>query len=165
MFEPETLVQAQATIKKLTELTQLTEIEIAELSLKIIDFKPAPTEWSVKEVVCHLRDVDSIFYDRCQRMLDDDDEPFLRAFNPDELAEESGYRRQIWEEVVREWQSNRQRNLDFYHKLPPIKWLRGAFHQERGHINLMDVANSLVDQSEMHLEQIRNNKRLATMAK
>ncbi len=160
MFETETMAQAQAALKKLDTVTRLLYGEIEGLTSKVYDFKPAPTEWSIKEIVCHLADVDSIFYDRCQRMIDED-EPFLRGFNPDELALDKGYSRQIWDEAVQEWQQNRQRNMTFYRELSVLKWLKGAFHQERGHINVIDVALSLVNQSEVHLEQIRNNKNLA----
>ncbi len=160
MFESETLGQAQATIKRLAELTQLLNTEIERLGPGVYEFKPEPSEWSIKEVICHLRDVDRIFYERCQRILADD-EPFLRSFNPDELAEETGYSRQIWDESVQEWHQNRQRNLDFFRSLSALQWLKGAFHQERGHINVLDIAVSLVNQSDVHLEQIRNNLRLA----
>jgi hypothetical protein len=152
--------QAQATIKRLSELTRLIDRELEGLSARVYDFKPAPDEWNIKEITCHLRDVDDIFHERLRRILEED-EPFLRAFNPDELAEEKGYHRQIWDEVIQEWKYNRQRNLELFKNLNGLQWLKGAFHQERGHINLMDVASALVTQCEEHLEQIRNNKNLA----
>jgi hypothetical protein len=160
MFESETIAQAKITIKKLSELTQLLNREIEGLSPKLYEFKPAPQEWSVKEIICHMRDVDEIFHDRCVRMVEDD-EPFLRSFNPDELAEEKGYSRQLWEEIRQEWDTNRERNLELFKGLGPLQWLKGAFHQERGHFNVLDVASALVRQTEEHLEQIRSNLKIA----
>lgn len=160
MFPSEIEAEAQSTVKKLEELTKLLFVEVEGLNKTQIEFKPNPTEWSIKEVVCHLRDVDRIFRERADKMLDED-EPFLRGFNPDELAEESGYKRQIWEEALAEFQTRRAQNLTFSKQLQPMQWLKRAIHQERGSIGMLEIVKSLNSQTEMHLEQIRTNKRLA----
>jgi uncharacterized damage-inducible protein DinB len=160
MFPTEIEAEAKSSLKRLEELTAQLFGELEELSLKQIEFKPAPQEWSIKQVICHLRDVDRIFRERADKMLEED-EPFLRGFNPEELAEESGYSRSIWEEALTEFQKRRTENITFFRELRITQWLKRAIHQERGSIGMIDVIGSLITQSEMHLEQIRNNKKLA----
>jgi DinB superfamily len=160
MFPPELEAEAKKKLKYLEELTAQLFGELEGLTVKQIEFKPASKEWNIKEVVCHLRDVDLIFRERADKMLDED-EPFLRGFNPEELAEESGYVRAIWDEVLGDFQNRRTQNLIFFRELRITQWLKRAIHQERGSISMLEVIESLISQSEMHLEQIRNNKKLA----
>jgi hypothetical protein len=160
MFPPEIETEAQTSVKQLENLTALIFGELEGLSITQVEFKPDPQEWSIKEVVCHLRDVDGIFRERAERMLNED-EPFLRGFNPEELAEEKRYGRVIWEEALAEFQTGRTQSLAFFRQLKGIQWIKRAIHQERGTISMVEVVESLISQSEMHLEQIRNNKKLA----
>ncbi|HEX2911439.1 MAG TPA: DinB family protein [Chloroflexia bacterium] len=144
----------------LQEISKELEEELDNTLEEDANFNAAPGEWSVKEIVCHLRDAEHIYYRRLQQMLEDD-EPFLRAFNPDELASERDYQAADWGEAVAAFKENRATNLNLLTELRPVQWLKGAIHQERGHITVHDIAEALVQHSTDHLEQIRHVRWLA----
>jgi hypothetical protein len=131
--------------------------EIKDLTEHEVSFSPAKGQWSIKEIICHLHDADEIFHHRLVQMLEED-EPFLRAFNPDELATEHDYPSFNWTEAQKTFQQARQANLDLLAGLNPVQWFRGGIHQERGHIVVQDVAESLSEHTREHIAQIRQIK-------
>src|SRR6185437_4435694 len=55
--------------------------------------------WSIVEIVCHLRDAEAKVLQRLKLMRDQDN-PFLAAYDQAALAEESGYRTQSLDEAL-----------------------------------------------------------------
>jgi hypothetical protein len=58
---------------------------LAGISTEELDWKPAKSEWSAREVVHHLADSETIAAVRLRRMLITDDAQLWR-YDPDELA-------------------------------------------------------------------------------
>jgi hypothetical protein len=142
-------------LSSLQEITQELNDEIAEVFEEDANFCPSPNEWCVKEILCYLSDTDRITNKRINIILNDD-EPFLQAFNPDELAIEHDYKGQNWDVARRNFLEARQANIKLLTSLQPIQWLKGAIHQERGHVTIQDLAESLNGYTRTYLEQIRH---------
>lgn len=140
---------------RLQETSQTIENEITELPEEDANANAVEGEWSVKEVFSHLRDAEQICQQRLRQILEED-EPFLRAFNPDELASEHDYKSLPWSEVRQAFFKLRAENVQLLAELKPVQWLKGAIHQERGHVTIHDLAEGLCTHSEAHLEQIRH---------
>jgi len=135
---PENSKELISSLQEITgELTQ----EIEEVFEEDANFCPSETEWCVKEIICYLGDADRITTKRINIILNDD-EPFLQAFNPDELAIEHDYKGTTWQEARTKFLEARQTNLQLLASLQPIQWLKGAIHQERGHVTIEDLAES-----------------------
>jgi hypothetical protein len=146
---------SQALISSLQEITEELSQEVSEVFEEDANFSPSETEWSVKEILCYLGDADRITTKRINVILNDD-EPFLQAFNPDELAIEHDYKGTTWQEARSKFLEARQTNLQLLTSLEPILWLKGAIHQERGHVTIQELAESLQKYSQTYLEQIRH---------
>lgn len=142
-------------LSNLQEITEELNKEIEGVLEEDANFSPSPTEWSVKEILCYLSDADRITTKRINIILNDD-EPFLQAFNPDELAVEHDYKGQTWDEARRNFKESRQASLQLLAGLEPIQWLKGAIHQERGHVTIQDLAETLNGYTRSYLEQIRH---------
>ncbi len=142
-------------LSSLQEITKELNDEIEGVLEEDANFCPSQTEWSVKEILCYLNDADRITTKRINTILNDD-EPFLQAFNPDELATEHDYKGQTWEEAQRNFFEARQANIQLLSSLEPIQWLKGAIHQERGHVTIQDLAETLNTYTRSYLEQIRH---------
>lgn len=153
-FLPE---NSQEVLSELRAVSQELFAEIGELADPEASFSPMKGEWSAKEVICHLRDAEQIFHQRMLQMLEED-EPFLRGYNPEELATERDYPSSNWAETRTSFQEARKLNLELLTNLEPVQWFKGAIHQERGHITIQDIAESLSDHSRIHIKQIRQNK-------
>ncbi len=142
-------------LSSLQEITGELSQEVEEVFEEDANFNPSETEWSVKEILCYLGDADRITTRRINTILNDD-EPFLQAFNPDELALEHDYKGTTWQEARSKFLEARQINLALLAGLEPIKWLKGAIHQERGHVTIEELAGTLNSSSQTYLEQIRH---------
>ena len=161
MMESDTeIMSPQDILTRLQELEQVVTAEVCELDNEEVNFNSDVKEWSVKQIIAHLRDAEQIYHERMQKILAED-EPFLRAFNPEELAEERNYQEENWEEVLKGFQANRARNLQLFQSLAPLQWQKAGIHQERGRITIHEIGESLVRHNEQHLEQIRHVSWLA----
>lgn len=157
----ETEVKApQDILARLEEVSEELNTEVQELDDEDVNFNSDVDDWSVKQIMAHLRDAERIYGQRIKRILSEE-EPFLQAFNPDELAEERKYQEEVWAEVRDTFQEARTANIELFRTLNPAQWLKGGIHQERGRITIRDIAQSLISHSEEHLEQIRHVSWLA----
>lgn len=150
----------QDILARLEEVTGHITEEIQGLDNAEVNFNSDVDEWSVKQIMAHLRDAEEIFNQRLHKILEED-EPFLRAFNPDELAAERSYQDDDWSQVVNAFQEARQNNLNLFRQLNPIHWNKAGIHQERGRFSIQEIGEYLVNHSEQHLEQIRHVSWLA----
>ncbi len=148
---------SQEMLERVQTVSRELKAEIADLDEGLADFSPAKGEWSIKEIICHLRDVEQIFQQRMVLMLEEE-EPFLRGYNPQEMAIERDYPSEKWAMVLPAFLEIHKLNLDLLSRLEPFEWFRGAIHQERGHITIYDIAETLVDHFQLHIGQIRQNK-------
>ena len=73
-------------------------------------FKPGPEEWSIKEVIGHLNDVERVFSYRLLRISRNDSTP-LPGFEQEDFVRAAGFDRYSLADLVREFDFLRQANL------------------------------------------------------
>jgi hypothetical protein len=73
-------------------------------------FKPGPAEWSIKEVMGHLNDVERVFAYRLLRISRNDTTP-LPGFEQDDFVREAGYDRYALHHLVTEFELLRRANI------------------------------------------------------
>ena len=73
-------------------------------------FKPAPKEWSIKEVMGHLNDVERVFSYRLLRVSRNDATP-LPGFEQEDFVRAAGFDRYSLRELVVEFELLRRANL------------------------------------------------------
>ena len=73
-------------------------------------FKPGPAEWSIKEVMGHLNDVERVFAYRLLRISRHDPTP-LPGFEQDDFVRAAGYDRYALRDLVNEFALLRQANI------------------------------------------------------
>jgi uncharacterized damage-inducible protein DinB len=150
----------QDLLLRLQEATKELTDELAAIPGDEAALVPVEGEWSVKEIVCHLRDAEKVWNDRLNRIVLED-EPFLQAFTPEELAAGQDYKDTKWEEARMAFETIRITNLDILQKLPQPDWLKGGVHEEHGHMNINDLAEALLGSTQTNLEKIRHVRWLA----
>jgi uncharacterized damage-inducible protein DinB len=107
-------------------------------------------QWSVKELVFHLRDVDEVFLQRFQRMADEHD-PFLPAFDQEAFARDRDYQAGDAAQALADFTSFRGRMVDL---LAGADLARPGRHEETGRITIGSAAEHLVSHDLQHLAQI-----------
>lgn len=79
-------------------------------------FKPGPQEWSIKEVMGHLGDVERVFSYRLFRIARNDGTP-LAGFDQDDYVHEAGFDNSPLEDLINEFEHLRRANLITIHHL------------------------------------------------
>jgi hypothetical protein len=72
-------------------------------------FRPAPAEWSIKEVIGHLNDVERIFSYRLLRISRNDKTP-LPGFEQDDYVREAGFDKYALKDLLKEFEYLRRAN-------------------------------------------------------
>lgn len=109
--------------------------------------------WTVLEVLCHLRDYESVFLERAQLTVEKE-MPALPNPDPDALASERHYNSQALQAVYQEWVKRREVFLAYLAGLDEAAWARGASHPKRGPMSLQDQLALIAYHDVNHIEQI-----------
>jgi len=115
--------------------------------------KGGDENWSVVEVVCHLRDAEERGLER-MRALRDDDNPFVAGYDQDEWARERNYAGADLREAFDAFLRFRATHLAELAALTPEQWERPGMHQKQGEINIWSHTLHLVAHDTSHAAQI-----------
>lgn len=116
-------------------------------------FRDGGTGWTALEVLCHLRDLESIFKERAQMSIRED-KPALPNPNPDELAAERRYNEQDLMEVYADWSKRRGDYLAYLEGLSEADWERVGIHARRGAMSVQDQLALTAWHDVNHIEQM-----------
>src|SRR5712691_12561126 len=113
--------------------------------------RPDAHNWSVKEIVCHLRDVEELFQIRFHTVVALDEPRILvlgasaenlaawriggaigHPLDPGRWAEDRQYLRHDTREALAAFQRRRAEVLVLLRSLSPAEWQRGGIHPSRG---------------------------------
>ncbi len=120
-----------------------------------MDHTLASGEWSLTEIVCHLRDIDREVHRPRMNLVLTADLPFLPAVDTDPWARERGYARQSGPDALAALTEHRVEMLALLESLSPATWERPARHALLGPTTLAEVALLAADHELLHLRDIR----------
>jgi hypothetical protein len=109
--------------------------------------------WSVVEVVCHLRDAEQRGLERTCAMRDEDD-PFLPAFDQEAWARDRNYAAGDLREALEGFLQLRAQHVAALAALAPADWERTGRHEEQGRITISAHTLHLVSHDSVHAAQI-----------
>jgi hypothetical protein len=123
-------------------------------------FKPGPEEWSIKEVVGHLNDVERVFSYRLLRISRNDTTP-LPGFEQEDYVREAGFDDHSLSDLIREFEFLRRANI------LAISYMTDAVIERRGTasgatISARALIYMLVGHVEHHMASL-NEKYLPNM--
>ena len=122
-------------------------------SASLSRYRDSGRGWTVTEVLCHLRDFESIFLQRA-RLTATADFPDLPFPDPDQLASENDYAAEEAWPAFEDWGRRRRATLDFLAKLPDAAGERAGNHPTRGRFTLDQQLILTACHDVNHLEQI-----------
>jgi hypothetical protein len=119
--------------------------------------RPRPDEWSLLEIICHLRDVDrEVNKPRLQKVLNEND-PFIPGEDTDPWAQERGYIDQNGLEALQQFIIARLEMLDMLETVKTEEWQRPARHAFFGRTTLAELVNIIAQHDRLHIRQIYQN--------
>ncbi len=91
------------------------------------DWRPAPGEWSAREVVHHLADSETISGIRLRRLLIEDN-PAIQGYDEAEYARHFRYQERPWEPALRAFESARSTTAQLLDSMTEADWSRTGTH-------------------------------------
>jgi hypothetical protein len=135
--------------------------------------RPDGHNWSAKEIVCHLRDVEELFQIRFHTVVALDEPRILvlgasandlaawriggsigHPLDPGRWAQERQYLRNDTREALTALRRRRAEVLMLLQSLSPAEWQRGGVHLSRGRLTLGDWVASLAAHDDNHVDQL-----------
>lgn len=95
-----------------------------------LDARPAPDEWSAREVAHHLADSEATSYIRLRKLVAEN-EPIIHGYDEAEFARRLHYDRPVAASIA-VLKSVRAASVELLHSLTEDEWRRGGTHTESG---------------------------------
>jgi chloramphenicol O-acetyltransferase len=115
--------------------------------------------WSIVEVVCHLRDAEEFFIKRMQSMRDEDN-PAIIGYDQEALARLRNYKSANLRAALTDFTTFRLQTVREFSELTPGQWQRPGQHNELGQITIFTQAIHHAAHDAIHCAQIA--RQLAT---
>jgi hypothetical protein len=109
--------------------------------------------WSVTEVMCHLRDAEERALERLRAMRDEDN-PFLAAYDQEAWAKERNYAGQDLDWALATFVRLREEHISDLAALTPEEWERPGRHEEQGDITIFAHTLYMVAHDSQHAAQL-----------
>ena len=127
---------------------------LAPLPQKEWKFSPFKDEWSIVEIVSHMRDVErEVNLPRIEAFLSEEN-PFITAGDTDVWAAERCYAQQDGNAVLSDFLAARMETLSVLMTLKGKDWLRSGRHAIFGPITLEEQLGFIAEHDRVHLIQI-----------
>ncbi len=150
---PELVAALRATPARVAELAR-------GLDAERLRRRPTEGEWSMKEVMAHLRDLErDLFLPRLRRILEEE-RPRFESFDPEAWARSRDHREGSFEADLEEFTAARARTLAFLEALPDSAVARVGLSGHFGPVTLAQYATHIADHDLEHLGQLRDCRAL-----
>jgi hypothetical protein len=121
------------------------------------DWRPAPGEWSAREVLHHLADSETISGIRLRRLLVEEN-PVIQGYDEAEYARRFRYQDRPWEPALRAFEAARATTAQVLESMTDADWRRTGTHTESGAYSAEAWLRIYADHGHVHADQIRNNR-------
>ncbi len=120
------------------------------------DFRPAPGEWSIHEVIVHLADSEINAAARIRQCIADPGNPIL-GYKQATWATEMRYQEQSTADALELFKALRGNTYQLLKATPEASWANTVLHPERGALTLDDLLIMYERHVWNHIEQMRND--------
>jgi HAD superfamily hydrolase (TIGR01549 family) len=119
--------------------------------------RPEENEWSLTEILCHLRDVEAeVFLPRFEKIIGEEN-PFIIGLETDVWADERHYNQQDGPQALVDFITMRKKLLSQLSPLPAEAWQRPARHAIFGPTHLQELAGFTLEHDRLHIQQFFNH--------
>ncbi|MBP6673188.1 MAG: DinB family protein [Bacteroidetes bacterium] len=140
-------------LKVLRSTPKRIEKMISSVSRAVLVKRPAPSRWSVAEIVAHLAETELVLGWRYRSIAEKNGVP-LQPFDQDVWAANSQYGTCGILDMLELFTVLRKANLNFLASLPKKKWNNFGLHQERGKETILHIVRLEAGHDLNHVKQI-----------
>ena len=134
---------------------------LQDLDEERLRWRPIPNKWSVKEIMCHLRDMERLAYlARYRRMLTEEN-PVLPNVDQNRIAAECDYINQDGKAALEEFKRLRWETVQTLGSAPVESWSRSGTHETDGPMTVEQLVVRQIRGNDLnHLVQMKDIVRL-----
>ena len=147
------------TIEKMESSADELFNAVFGLSDNLLNKKPAPDKWSIKEILAHLLDAELVNACRLRKVVAEPGAK-LQAFDQNLWASNLGYSYQDFRLVMDTFRILRINTIALLKNIKPEQWNNKGVHEERGEMTFAQIAESMANHTQRHVEQIKKIKEL-----
>jgi len=148
--QPSVAPEIQSAIALLEKTPVVLETLLLTAPPDVLEWKPAPERWSIREVMTHLVEIERLYVERVQRILQENS-PELPKFTPGGLL--GGPAADAIEKLAR-FGSVRSELVGLVKSAPASAANRVGRHDELGTVTLAQLVNELANHDLGHVRQI-----------
>lgn len=115
--------------------------------------KSAPDDWSLTELVCHLRDTEREIHHAQIKLFEEQGEPFIPRPDTGVWASQRDYLHEDGADALREFNEARRETMVSLKNISAEDWQRKARHAIFGPTNFLEVVRFIADHDRMHIQQ------------
>lgn len=112
-------------------------------------------EWSIRNVLSHLRDAQGVLYYRLGLLLEEEN-PVIESKAVFEWAKDESDRPPSATAIFKTYYDSRQKTLEVLEGIPLVDWWRKGRHQEFGEVKVLQQASYFATHELTHLPQIQD---------
>lgn len=122
-----------------------------------LDFRPAPEDWSIREILAHYVDDEMyVMRTRMERIIKED-RPDLAPHDEKHWYATRNTSRDKLDELLSDFHLQRAASLGMIHFLRDSDWAREGFQPEYGHFTAEVWLSHWVTHDTVHIDQIKSN--------
>ncbi len=122
-----------------------------------LDWRPAPGEWSAREVVHHLADSETVAGIRLRRLLVEDT-PLIQGYDEADYARKLRYQKRAMEPALQAVEAARATTAQLLDAMTEADWRRAGTHSESGPYSAERWLEIYGAHAHDHAAQIRKNR-------
>src|SRR6266545_1006329 len=149
-----TALDRRALIDQYAQGHQAVLDALAGITDSELDARPAPHEWSPREVVHHLADGEMTSAIRLRRLLVEDS-PALPGYDEMAFSQKLHYRERPIQAALDALSAARRTTLEILERLTEADWARSGSHSEMGSYSVETWLSIYGTHAHDHAEQIR----------
>lgn len=136
---------------------ELVAVSITGAAGAELDWVPDPSKWSIRKIVAHLADSETVVATRFRRVIAED-QPKLEAWDQNLWAERLDYSRRKPSQSLESFRRTRAENYELLKDLPAEAFDRAGIHNERGPLTLRQLLQLNAEHAEGHAAQLRSRR-------
>lgn len=115
--------------------------------------KSSPDDWTLTELVCHMRDTEREIHHMQVKLFRAQQEPFIPRPDTGVWASQRDYLHEDGLTALKEFNQARSETLTMIKKITHDGWQQRARHAIFGPTNFLEVASFMTDHDRMHIQQ------------
>ena len=117
-------------------------------------YEPALDDWSLTEIICHLRDTEREINQMQVKLFAEQNEPFIPRPDTSVWASQRDYLHENGIAALKEFNDLRSETLIALKKISPELWRKRARHAIFGPTDFLEVIGFMADHDRMHIQQV-----------